>query len=358
MFKATTPKRRSYFIVLLIFTLLILTACISQPATESIMPTPSDTFESLQPTTAAAPTLTPTLMASLTPTPTIESYVTAIAIEKEDVLNAETPDQKQTQIAEFSIDCEQMDEYTNTSRISPDGNWLAVTCGYKRGMLIVKSKSGTKWVLDFKNFLSPEGPQEIPGSLIPKFWSPEGNYLFFITTLGYSGGGNFCFPEERGDYGLFRLNLSTGSWSTLIPPTDFPGYEIEFSPTGRRYAITYDGLMITDFRTSKVTKISVDGVIEKLLWSSDGTHLAYSVARCDDDSIIASSVYIWDSATDEAQILFKRDHIILKPEVWINSSKLKMIGAELYYFNFLYTIYEFDTETKNLLFTETATPYR
>jgi len=226
-------------------------------------------------------TSTPTLITNITPRPTLTLkpsqswYFTAVAIQStEKALRDSAQDNKATKIAQFPIVCE--DDPSDS--ISPNEEWLATSCGYKRDQtLIVQNQEGTKWILEFKDFLSPEVPIGIPGALIPKFWSLDGEYLYFTTVFGYSGGGNDCFPGF-GEIGLFRLNLKAGSWTTLIAPTfSFPGYEIEFLPIGRRYAVDMNGVTITDLDTGKINIIDTPGIME-FIWSPDGTQLAYSVA--------------------------------------------------------------------------------
>ena len=310
----------------------------------------------------SAPTSTSTLEASHTPSPTVDTTqqtwrATAIALQTaERAASLKSWREKETLIAQFPTTCEDLNFYA--SDISHDGKWFAASCGYKGNTtLVVQSKNGTKWILDFKDFLSPESPDGMTGTLFPMFWSPEGNYLYFTIVLGYDGGGNYCFPGERGEYGLFRLNLSKGSWVTVIPSTDsFPGYEIKFSPTGRYYACTLNGVMITDLQTGEFTTLATNGTVEKLSWSPDGKHLAYSLANCDDEKVLSSSVYIWDSTTNQEQNLLEMDGIILTPELWLDTSTLRIVGEEIKKLDSFYTIYEYSIEPQNLLFTGTATP--
>ena len=355
---------RIYFSIILFGVIIFLqTGCRSQPTIEAIITVPStETLVHLEATNTLGPISTPTLIASLTPNPTIDStqqswHSTALAMEAtERAVNQQSQDEKETQVAEFSSDCENVNLYP--SKISPDGNWLAVSCGYKRNQtLTVQNKNGTKWVLDFKDFLSKESSDEIMGLLSPKFWSPDGSYLFFTIGLGYEGGGNDCFPQDRGAYGLFRLNVKTGAWATLIPPTDsFPGYEIEFSPTGRRYAITLDSVLITDLQTGESTKLATDETIERLSWSPDGKYLAYSLASCDEQHVISSAIYTWDASTNQTQVLLERDGIILRPESWVDNSMLRIIGEEITGLDTFYTIYQYNIQQGSLVFTSTATP--
>jgi hypothetical protein len=352
--------QRTFLFILGFLFLLSQSACGAQV---SIEPTTTATFtKTPNPIKTLTPTSTPTLGASLTSSPTVDStqqtwHATAVAIQTAERLESmQSWDAKETQIAQFPTTCDDLNFYS--SKISPDGQWFAASCGYKRNQTLrVLSIDGIKWVLDFEDFLSPESPDGISGALNPEFWSPEGNYLYFRIELGYSGGGNDCFPRERGAYGLFRLNLANGSWATVIPSTNsFPGYDIKFSPTGRRYAITLNGVIITDLQTGESTKMATNGTVEKLSWSPDGKQLAYSTASCDDEKVQSSSVYIWDSTTNQVQILLEMDEIILTPELWVDTSTLRIIGEEIKGLDSFYTIYEYSIEPQKLLFTGTATP--
>lgn len=271
-------------------------------------------------------------------------------------------DAQETKIAQFPSACDS--KGTNRDGVSPDGKWLATICKdeiniYNRN-LIVQNKDGAKWLLNFEDFLSPDSPKDMWGSLSPEFWSLDGKYLFFTNGLGYSGGGDYCFPSnfDWGEYGLFRLNLNSGQWTTFIPPTDyFPGYEIEFSPTGRYYAATKDMVEITDLLTGKIAKIATDGQVQRMRWSSDGKYLAYSTANCGEYfEILNSSIYIWDATNNRMQSFFSLDGIKLEPESWIDSRTIRINGMEFKDSDFYYTIFEYNIEAKNLLLRGTETP--
>ncbi|HNE05373.1 MAG TPA: hypothetical protein PLT08_12685 [Anaerolineales bacterium] len=339
--------------------ILLHTACNGQ---STIAPTATNTQ-----TKTLIPTKTPTLIS--TPTPKASSTsnpvastekagrATAIAIQTaERAASIQAWDAKETQIAEFSIDCDSINMYS--SNISPNGKWFSASCDEKEtSTLVVQNKVGTKWVLEFKDFLSKDSPEGMWGGVSPVFWSPDGNFLYFTIGLGYSGGGNYCFPKNRGKYGLFRLDLLRGSWSTIISPTDnFPGYEIVFSPTGRRFAISLDGVTISDLNTGENIRLGINGIVERMSWSPDGKYLAYASAICDDENIVSSSIYIWDSTTSQSQILFEADKMILRPEAWTSNSTLRIAGEEIIGFDSAYTIYEYNIEPRGLLFSGTETP--
>lgn len=271
-------------------------------------------------------------------------------------------DDRKTQVAQFPDICglSNFNAMVNSSEISPDGNWIESYCDENQTM-IVQNKQGITWKLALTDFLSPDSPEGMWGVLYPTFWSAEGEYLYFTIGLGYSGGGDDCFPQSNiGNYGLFRLNLRTGQWATLIPTTNsFPGYGIEFSPTGRRYAATINGVMITDLNTGEVVNIDVSGVIQGFSWSPDGTHLAYSVASCGEDfSVESSSAYVWDALTDQTQTLVSTNEMVLRNVSWSNNWTIRVEGEKYISTNTLYTIYVYDISQGNLVFTGTATPSR
>jgi hypothetical protein len=321
-------------------------------------PEPADT---IQPGATSTPSSTQVYILSSTPSPTINStyqawHAKAISIsETERAARQLAWNDKATQIAQFPITCE---SWSNPSDISPDGKWSATDCGPNSNRtLIVQNKEGIKWVLYFKDFLSPDTPEWMPGGMHQKFWSPEGKYLYITPQLGYSGGGNQCFSYSRGNYGLFRLNLTTGSWTTIVPFIDsFPGNEIEFSPNGRWYGITLNGITITDLKTGDVIQINAPGEME-MRWSPDSKHLAYSLATCGEEFVQTSSVYVWDTSTKQTRHLLTTEAIVLRPESWINNSTLRINGEKWVGLNNLYTIYEYDIEQNSIIFTGTATPF-
>jgi Tol biopolymer transport system component len=326
--------------------------------TPTSIPEPTNTLVAIKTPT---PTLAKVYSASSTPTPTIDSiyqawHATAIAVKKTERAESEQArNNKATQIAQFPSTCEDIHLYR--SGISPDGKWFAATCGYKQNQtLIVQDKKGTEWVLEFKDFLNPDTPEGMMGSLDPIFWSPEGEYLYFVTELGYDGGGDTkCFPGI-GVYGLFRLNLEAGSWVTVVSPSNsFPGYKIRFSPTGQRYAYDRRGVRITDLMTGEITQIDVHGVTD-LSWSPNGKYLAYSVASCGEWAVQSSSVYVWNVLTNQTQLLMTTEEILLRPEVWIDDSTLRINGEKFVAGDEFYIIYEYNVVQQSLMFTGTATP--
>ena len=296
-----------------------------------------------------------------TPEPTLDAtlqseYETAIAtLRAGTAASLRTREKEATLIARFPVDLENSN--CITEGLSPDGKWLATRCGYgDNKALVLRSKEGKRWVLKFRDFLSQDISEERTSTLRPVFWSADGIYLYFAPGLGRDGDGDRCFPRHGDDYGFFRLNLRWGTWVALIPSAvSPPGYDIEFSPTGQRYATDADGIRITDLKTSEVTEVNVDGVVMDMLWSPDGLHLAYSVARCDEQGVESAWVYVWDASTKPELVRFSHERFLLTVESWIGNSMLR-IREEKRAAATPGTVYVYDIAGGDLMFRGTATP--
>jgi Tol biopolymer transport system component len=92
-------------------------------------------------------------------------------------------------------------------------------------------------------------------------------------------------------------------------------------------------------------------------WSPDGKFLAFSVADCGEDFVKSSSIYVWDSSTNQTQVLLSTNDMLLRPESWIDNSTLEFQGEKWVDDNYLYTIFEYDLAGEKMLSSGTATPY-
>lgn len=308
------------------------------------------------------PNITSTLLFSETPTPILFTPTatlnptqqiwlsTAIVIkETQRAVDEQAREKTGDEIDQFPLACGDSYDFN----LSPDARWLATSCGDRYdSFLVVQNKEGIRWILEFEDFLHPSFSEGTPGGLWVVFWDFEGEYLYFTASVGWSGGGDFCF-SGGGALGLFRLNLKTGSWTELIDRTDrFPGDKIRFSSTGRRYAVDINGITITDLQTGEVVQINVSRVMG-LIWSPDGTKLAYSTARCNAEGfVIDSSLYIWDALKNESRFILKTEKALLYPDSWDNISRLR-ISSEEYIPEIkktIYTLYEYDITRDELIF--------
>ncbi|MFZ5855256.1 MAG: hypothetical protein ACOYZ6_00355 [Chloroflexota bacterium] len=354
----------------------ILVACSGEapttpiPALTPVVATATQSLAELTPT-LFTPSATQTSIFPSSPTLDSAQQVwrsTEIAIATiEKAAYVQGRDAKETQMAQFSVACDELNVYA--SQVSPDGNWFAASCGYKRDQtLIVKNRQGATWIMKYKDLMV----REHSGTVFPESWSPDGNYLYFSTSIGYSGGGNQCFPKPAYSptnydvsYGLFRLNLNNGLWVTLISPTDlFPGYNIKFSPTGRRYAVDMNGITVFDLQSGASVKIDAPGFMD-FIWSPDGKRLAYTTAHCDQSGWAQSaSVYVWSSETNQVRHLFTItiEKMILYPESWLDSNTFRILGDKLVEeasggYNSTYEVYIFDVSKQERIFSGTATPH-
>lgn len=318
------------------------------PVTASRTPFPT---LPMQPTFTVGPTKTPTLTPTLNPTQ--QTWLsTAIAIAAtQKIERQQAREILESEIYQFVIECDGVTQNVQYGSLSPSKNWVSTECG--RQNLLVQNREGTKrWLLEFEDFLHPNlRSQGMPGVINSIFWDVDDSYLYFSISIGWSGGGDECFSWDVRT-GLFRLNLKNGTWVTLVNPSEyFPGDHIEVSPTGRRYVSDINGILITDVYTGEVTQIKADGIMA-FRWSPDGIKLAYSTSNCNEEGfVISSSVFIWDSITNEAQEIFTVEKEVLTPTRWDNNSIIRFEGEKHTTFESFYTLYVFDIANDELIFT-------
>lgn len=331
-----------------VFALFIISGCTTASSQDESFVTPVAIVQS-SPSTIALPTKTSTQIPSQTPnlTKTLTPTIPVATLNAEATLEA------------FSNLCDEFE--TDSNRyvlISPDEKWVSISCGYKINQtLIVQNQNGVKWLFDFADFIDPS-LDGIMGGFTPLAWSLDNRFLYFSKAMGYSGGGgNQCVPRG-GDYGLYRLHLETGNLITFIPSDGqgFLGNMIRFSPTNEYYAVNRDGMTIRNVLSGKETKINVSGVME-ISWSPDGKFLSFSVANCGETLVESSSIFVWDSSTNQTQVLFSTNEMLLRPKSWMDNSILRFEGEKWVDRNNEYTIFEYNLTENEMMFSGTATPH-
>jgi hypothetical protein len=211
--------------------------------------------------------------------------------------------------------------------ISPDGEWLAVSCldSYDRTLEIV-SRDGQRWVLQFQDFLSKKDVDAgIPlGNLSPQQWSADGAFLYFAPQINYSSGGGCLYAV--GGQGLYRINVGDGTTSAILPSVSGTlGYFFAISPTGRRIAYSNylgDGNpAILDIKTGQQTILSVGmDTIGDFTWSKDGLELAYATCQFgneqNDCSVSKSAILIYSVQENSSRIILEMEQNTLHIEAW------------------------------------------
>ena len=82
----------------------------------------------------------------------------------------------------------------------------------------------------------------------------------------------------------------------------------------------------------------------------------FSIASCGEDFVESSSIFVWDSSTNQTQVLFSTDEMLLRPRSWSDNSVLKFEGEKWVGNDFRYTIFEHNIEEDGMIFSGTVTP--
>jgi WD40 repeat protein len=264
-----------------------------------------------------------------------------------------------TQIASFPFICDQRFEDRDTL-LSPNGTWLAIHCGYDPPgqTLEVVRQDGTRWVLQFSDYVHPEFIYDelTPmGGLYPQQWTADEKYLFFSSYIGFDGGGT-CF-YGFGSHGLFRLDLTSGAVSVILPLRGSPsGYLYAFSPGGRRLAYVADPPVILDLRTGELTPFHVgQEFIGNLTWSPDGRELAYAACSSTADylTVERSMVRIYSLETGLSRTILDLEKTFIRIWPWDGSRQLEIDLFDWQTFDDSYLYYDW---ASGALITPTPTP--
>jgi Tol biopolymer transport system component len=280
-------------------------------------------------TATLEPSDTPTLPAPtdevLQPDPTEQAY------------NAQS-----TKVAEFPATCKLE---TGENFISPDGNWMATECSaHKKGYnLEIVNKEGKHWTVQARNYGS--GSLNSLSGLSPEHWSKDGEYLYFASYAGGSGGGYTCFYDFGAD-GLYRIRLNDGTVSPVLPA----GNDFAFSPTRRRLAYGLGNLIIRDLQTGAEASINTgDSVFGPFFWSPDGSELVYATCESDNnDALKKSAVKIFSIRQDASRTILEVGNTHLTVAGWDANNIIKV-----------YSEYEdlfFDMKSGQWMITPTPTP--
>jgi hypothetical protein len=318
---------RYFFVTFLCFWLSACSGASAQPTVSpSNSPFPKSTiFATI--TSTIALTYTPTSQPSCTPqppkpTPTIDTY--------------------STQIAGFPLSCKDFSNW-NTS-ISPNGNWLAVSCGYKTSQTLeIVKATGGRWTLYFKDYLLDEfktnGESNAMGNLYPIHWTNDETYLYFASIIAFDGGGT-CF-YGFGVQGLYRINLVDEKVSMILPSTS-GGYDIAFSPTGRRLAYQGSGEpVILDLQTGEETIIKVgDNITGNFTWSPDGKELAYGTCQMYQDGngnylVKKSGIRIFSIQEKSSRTVLELEKNFLTIDGWSDDNVIKVENEDFQAGNFV-----------------------
>lgn len=261
-----------------------------------------------------------------------------------------------TQIAEFPIPCEHLNNNVPGS-VSPDGEWYAVNCGYMdKTTLVIQNRTGIKYELDITNFVNPDTEPGWDGFMPPEFWTQDGRSLIFSTNLVYDTDGPQCFVKPN-LYGLFMIDLATGSPQTILAPTT-NGVFAKISPYGQYLAMNQNGITIFNIWTKK--SISFDAAfVQSYSWSPDENYLVYTTAECEDMYANTSSAYVYDLKTNQTHLLIQVDNEYLTADEWPDSNTIQITGDTQQMDGVLHTYYLFSVEKDFLLISEaTATPFQ
>jgi Tol biopolymer transport system component len=187
---------------------------------------------------------------------------------------------------------------------SPDGAQVAfvTTDDKEQPQIAVAAADGR----NVKTITSAHGPLDTP------HWSPDGRRIAFLYSEGAPKTPGPLNPLTR-DAGVLsstvyeqRLAIvsASGGDVTLLGPADLNVYEYDWSPDGRKFAVTAahgsgdDNWWIAELDLLDVKSGSATNLLKPSLqiasprWSGDGTRIAYIGGLMSDEGITGGDVYV------------------------------------------------------------------
>jgi hypothetical protein len=217
--------------------------------------------------------------------------------------------------------------------ISPDGKWL--TCPHDTSTelsgMYIKKYSDTEFQDITIEKLLENYSKNAPWDVSPILFSKDMTYLFFSTQTSGDGGDRACFFGDTTN-GIFKMDLSSKNIDPIIVP-DYAGNKtlyFKFSPTERRLAYYYinkNTLHILDLKTGENNSYEFpERINERLIWSPDGTKLAFITGLDDEKTVNSSTVRIFDTQSGETRTVFHSTDQCLSVNVWRETNNLMVTG--------------------------------
>lgn len=314
------------------------------PAKVTSTPIPSPTY-----TSTIKPTGTPTFLPHYSDTPAVSQRTNTPTVTTQTMLTEQALALQETRIAGFSTTCDDSNKYFTS--LSPEGNWLAISCGDQT--LQIYSKTGKQWVAQFKDYVANQHVIEgsAPrGGLYPMHWTSDEMYLYFTPAINWSIGGT-CYYGGVGE-GLYRFNLDNGTVVAILPLLKDFDYDISFSPDGRWLIYNRGVPTILNLQTGKEIILPGGENVGDFTWSPDGSNLAYAACQLlDFQTIKNSSIKIFSLETHHSKTILEIESGFLRIDIRDGNRVLKIYDFYTNPPDYLF----FDWSTEQLI-TPTLTP--
>ncbi len=295
------------FLLILIFT----SGCHRVPSEES-SPTPGDFLKT--PISTTSPTEAIIAHTALPPAngATVHSLTPSIQFTE----TSEAPDVDELGL--FS-DCPMVDyrEY------SPKGDWVVIYCVGGVEGIYQKDDPSRHWQLSYHDdyeakFSHYEG---FSGWLNPKYWSIDGEYVYFVARPANIDGGCPIYDPEQA---IIRLNLESGEVSYPFAPGFNQFYYFSFSPNGKYLIIFTNHAQATaltqlDLISGAERQIPLPNSISaagNFIWSQDMNQGIFSARTSTDCANLTFALVLIDLDTFESQILINGLDTVQIPTEW------------------------------------------
>lgn len=187
---------------------------------------------------------------------------------------------------------------------------------------ILKTDFSKEWIITHEDFTWSDRPNAF---LISHTWSQDGNYVYMIPATSPSGGGYSPYMFFLESKVLYRLNLQTGNFETILPYYEYKGYPFALSPNGQylAYAILHEKniIHIRDFINETEAEIKIEGnyvLTGAFEWKPDSQKLIFASALEGwDENLAGTSIFLLNLLDMQLKNIIYNDFRLLVPDSFL-----------------------------------------
>ena len=273
-----------------------------------------------------------------TPAPTTETATISPAVDVVSTSNLRFPTPNPTQAFINSI-CSTYPLIDN-NKISPDGQWIAVSCEDLSALeeanapfvKIVKLDNSVEWTVTLKeltgfNFISyGNGDGWFPGILLIDHWYKDSQFVFLVPYYVIDG-------DRTDGLGLYRFDTKTGKVSPYLP-VGSTGYSFAFSHDDEYFVYHYAQedyiIHIVSIETGNTIQLEAPKnaeFIHDFLWSPNNSMIAFEGENYGNEDY-STTLYLLDLMENKFTTLLNYKRYEYHPKAWYSETQLVLESYE------------------------------
>jgi dipeptidyl aminopeptidase/acylaminoacyl peptidase len=216
--------------------------------------------------------------------------------------------------------------YPVSTLVSPDGTKRIQSYDWKT-FDVVTTDGAVLWsfTYDINKFGADVALFMYEAGYVPKFWSPDGKYIYLTSLHGQDGSTKFFGNVFIDGKGVFRFDTETGKLDEIVPEILAGYYAFSFSPDGKQLAYTNQTetpvtikLRNLDTQKEQILLTTETEVLEigSFGWSPQKNKLIFTTLEIVEDNKRIYSISVLDLNSLKVQKIIKNFDEYLNFKTW------------------------------------------